>query len=206
MEELNCLELKVESAEEEYVTYKCEADNRLIGQALKKAYDKKMKEKIANLSSAELKEYLEKGSIMLGEIKIDEGWLKVEKVFNEQYSKSEDHGCNSNATTSVLLHTKLDDNLKKMGYAREVTNRIQKLRKSEGVSIDDKIEVFFKVEGGDDLLKSIVDEHGDRIQKAIKMPFLPASQMKEGAEIIGKTFYSFAEDSADKIELTVCKA
>ena len=52
MDELNCLELKTESNEDAFVVYKCEPDNKLIGQALKKAYNKKMKKEIASLTSA----------------------------------------------------------------------------------------------------------------------------------------------------------
>jgi isoleucyl-tRNA synthetase len=51
-EELNCLELITEANEDAFVTYKCEPDNKEIGSVLKKAFDKKMKEDIANLSSA----------------------------------------------------------------------------------------------------------------------------------------------------------
>jgi hypothetical protein len=50
-EELNCLELLTESNEDLYIQYKCEPDNKEIGSVLKKAYDKKMKAEIANLSS-----------------------------------------------------------------------------------------------------------------------------------------------------------
>jgi len=66
MEELNCLELKTESAEDEYLDYKCEPDNRAIGSVLKKAYDKKLKTAISKLSSAELREYLKNGTLMVG--------------------------------------------------------------------------------------------------------------------------------------------
>lgn len=136
-EELNCLELKTETNEDAFVTYKCEPDNREIGSVLKKAYDKKLKAEIANLSSAQLREYLQKGSLQLGPHTIQEGWLRVEKVFTDDYQKNADFGCASNMTSSVLLKTALDDNLRQMGASREVTNKIQRLRKSAGVSIDD---------------------------------------------------------------------
>ena len=74
---------------------------------------------------------------MHGDLKIQQDWLKVEKKFNEKYSKSEEYACASNMTSSVLLKTTLDDNLQQMGQAREITNRIQKLRKTAGISIDD---------------------------------------------------------------------
>jgi isoleucyl-tRNA synthetase len=39
-EELNCLELKTESNEDEYVEYKCTPDNKLMGEALQKKFTK----------------------------------------------------------------------------------------------------------------------------------------------------------------------
>jgi hypothetical protein len=74
---------------------------------------------------------------MHGDLKIEQDWLKVEKKFNDKYLKSEEFACASNMTSSVLLRTTLDDNLLQMGQAREITNRIQKLRKAVGISIDD---------------------------------------------------------------------
>jgi isoleucyl-tRNA synthetase len=136
-EELNCLELITEANEDAFVTYKCEPDNKEIGSVLKKAYDKKMKEEIANLSSAQLRDYLKNGFIMLGDVKIQNGWLKVEKVFNDKYQNNAEYAGASNMLSSVLLKTTMDDNLKQMGQSREITNRIQKLRKSVGISIDD---------------------------------------------------------------------
>lgn len=74
-------------------------------------------------------------------------------------------------TSSVLLVTSIDDNLIRMGHSREITNRIQKLRKGLGISIDDQIEVFHQTSGSGKLLTAVVDEHSDKIRKVIKMPF-----------------------------------
>jgi len=111
LDELNLLEFKTDSNEDEFVVYKCEPDHRLIGGTLKKAYDKKLKEKISKLSSDELRSYLHDGHLMIGDIKIEGDWLKVEKVFNDKYSKHEEFGCSSNMTSSVLLKTVVDSNL-----------------------------------------------------------------------------------------------
>jgi isoleucyl-tRNA synthetase len=43
LDELNIMELNVEANEDEYVTYRCEPDNKLIGQALKKDFNKDFK-------------------------------------------------------------------------------------------------------------------------------------------------------------------
>ena len=162
LEELNVLEFKTNSDEDEFILYKCEPDNKLIGGTLKKAYDKKLKAKICSLSSEELRSYLKEGFLMIGDIKFESGWLKVEKVFNDKYAKHEEFGVSSNMTSSVLVRTVVDDNLKLRGQAREVTNRIQKLRKSSGVSIDDQIEVFFEQpETENSMLREVLLKHYD---------------------------------------------
>lgn len=61
---------------------------------------------------------------MIGDIKIEDGWLKVQKVFKDEFAKSEDFGCASDDLTSVMLKTSMDDNLKQMGLSREITNKI----------------------------------------------------------------------------------
>lgn len=136
-EELNCLELKTEQNEDEYVEYKCTPENRVMGSALGKGFNKQLKKDIANLSSAQLRAYLKEGSLMLGQLKLEPGWLKVEKIFKAKYQKSDEWACASSETSAVLLVTVMDDNLIRMGHSREMTNRIQKLRKSLGISIDD---------------------------------------------------------------------
>lgn len=123
-DELNCLELKLESNEDEYVTYKCDPDNRLIGGALKKAYDKKMKEKISKLSTDQLRSYLENGYLDVDGIRFENEWLKVERVFRDKYAGDERYGCASTMTASVMLNTVIDEKLEIQGMSREVTNRI----------------------------------------------------------------------------------
>ena len=66
--------------------YKCKPDNRLIGQALKKQYNKKLRKELNELTSDQLREYLKNGTLMLGDVKIESGWLKVEKIFNDKYA------------------------------------------------------------------------------------------------------------------------
>jgi hypothetical protein len=142
-----------------------------------------MKTAIANLSSAQLREYLHKGTLMLGDVKIESGWLKVEKVFNEKYTSNTEYAGASNMLSSVLLNTTMNETLRQMGQSREITNRIQKLRKSVGISIDDQIEVFHSEPVGS--LKIILENHSDKIKKAIKMPFLSEGFKQPGAIIIG---------------------
>lgn len=115
----------------------------MIGSTLKKAFNKDLKTAIANLSSAELRDYLKNESLMISNVKIEKDWLKVVKEFNSEYKEHTEFSGSCDDTSSVLLKISLDDNLKRLGKAREIINRIQKLRKSSGISFDDKIEVFY---------------------------------------------------------------
>ena len=90
-----------------------------------------------------------------------------------------------------------------MGQSREITNRIQKLRKSVGISIDDQIEVFHSEPNAGTTLAEILKNHGDKIKKAIKMPFMSANFMQPGAVVIGQIDYE-TEDK-ESVTLFICK-
>lgn len=94
----------------------------------------------------------------------------------------------------------MDDNLKQMGMSREITNRIQKLRKSTGVSIDDQIEVFYTDSEGQ--LAQVLTNHSSKIRDLIKMPFMKTDQMQKNQVVIGTTSF---ENGEEQVELTICK-
>lgn len=203
LDELNCMELVTEQEEDKFVDYKCEPDNKEIGSVLKKAYDKKLKQEISSLPSAQLRTYLHEGTITVSGHTIKEGWLKVEKVFKPEYQNSNEFACASNMTSAVMLRTVLDDNLKLLGQQREVTNRIQKLRKSSGVSIDDQIEVFYRLrDGQQSVLSKVINQHSDKIRGAIKMPFFHEDYRQAHQVVLGETQY---EHDGDEITIFVCK-
>ena len=207
IEELNVLDLKVESNEDEYVDYKCDPDNKLIGSVLKKKFDKDLKKKIASLSSAQLRDYLKDGHLMIGDIKIEQDWLKVQRVFNKKYETSDQWACASNMTSSVLLDAIVTPGLKVQGMSRELTNKIQRCRKEANISIDEKIEVFFELPADkSSVLHEVVSLHTDKILKAIKRPFLPADLKSDQAELLGTTDYENPDKEGEKVILYVCKA
>lgn len=212
-EELNCVNVKTETAEDKFVTYKCEADNRLIGGALKKDFNKDFKKKLSALTSAELKDYMNgTKEIKINGVTIEKDWLKVEKTFIDKYNKSKEWGCASSELSSVMLNTVIDDELRQVGTSREITNRIQKLRKAEGVQIDDEIEVYFELSNQDEALKAVINNHGDKIQKAIRKPFMPANMKPGSQQLIGETKFEFVPEGAPEgtkpevVTLYVCSA
>ena len=62
---------------------------------------------------------------MVEGIEIRESHLKISKEFNEKYKAQTDKiACGSNIGSAIFYDKVIDDQLKKMGLAREVTNKI----------------------------------------------------------------------------------
>ncbi len=80
---------------------------------------------------------MKNGKVNIMGVEVQEGWLQISKKFNEKYSKDEKLGVDSSLDMSVMLDMVLDDKLKQKGMAREIVNKVQKLRKAAGLNIDD---------------------------------------------------------------------
>ena len=59
-----------------------------------------------------------------------------------------------------MLNITLDDNLRQKGMAREIVNKVQKLRKAVGLNIDDQVEVFYRVPTtGSSVVAKVVEDN-----------------------------------------------
>ncbi|MEM9324043.1 MAG: isoleucine--tRNA ligase [Bacteroidota bacterium] len=64
---------------------------------------------------------------------------------------------------TVALDVNISDELRREGLARDVVNRIQNLRKTKGLDVQDKIEIAF--ESGETMMVAAIEEHGDYIKR-----------------------------------------
>ena len=78
-DELNCVELECDINEDQVIQYTVEADNRALGQAFKKKFDKNFKTALANLTNDQIKGYLREGRIDINGNEVTSGMLKVVK-------------------------------------------------------------------------------------------------------------------------------
>lgn len=67
------------------------------------------------------------------------------------------------------------------GNAREIINRIQKLRKKVGLIPTDKVTVYLE---GADSLKQVIEEFTEFIQKNIKAPIEPLTKAPADAKFL----------------------
>jgi isoleucyl-tRNA synthetase len=63
---------------------------------------------------------------------------------------------------AVALELELDDGLRREGLAREIVHAIQNARKSAGLQVEDRIELFL---GGDDALLDAAREHAEYVAR-----------------------------------------
>jgi isoleucyl-tRNA synthetase len=205
-DELNCLEFEIQPNEEEYVVYLSTPDQKEIGSVLKAKYTKDLKEKLNNLGRDDIVTYLRDGRVTINGVEIQDGWLKISKQFNDKYSKNESVGCDSSLDISVLLDITLDEKLKQKGMAREIVNKVQKLRKAVGLNIDDHVEVFYKVVPATDAsqIKQVVGDNTESISSALRTAFLSEENMQQHFVKIAETEYANPENEKDLVKLYIC--
>jgi len=141
--ELNIKEVKIASDLKSYFRPSIKLDFGKLGPKHGKLVSR-IKEEVAKMNPSEAVDDLKRsGKLALAvegqKVELLENELAVEyKEVAEGYSIAEGDGF------SVAVNTRLDDDLKSEGYARELVNKIQFMRKNAGYEVMDKIEIFYK--------------------------------------------------------------
>lgn len=167
VEELNVRDIIITSDEAAYnVEYKAVADWPVLGKKLKKDA-KKVKDALPLLTTEDVRSYLENGSIEVAGIQLVKGDLNVVRGLPDS---SVDAGQETRTDSSVLiiLDTNVYAELKTEGLARELVNRIQKLRKKCGLQATDDVLVQYELSKDTINFEDIVKEHGDMLTKTCR--------------------------------------
>lgn len=183
IEELNIRDLIITSDEVKYgVEYKAVADWPILGKKLK-GDAKKVKAALPNLTTDEIKAFVESGKVTVAGIELVAGELNILKGLPE--SKNGDgQEFRAEGDVLIILDTKLYPELQTEGLARELVNRIQRLRKKCGLEQTDEVEVQYSIVKDDINFADIVSKHADVLSKCSKKPIVPYAETK--AEIIGE--------------------
>jgi len=139
---------------------------------------------LSALTTDEIKGYIETGKIDINGNEVVTGMLKVQKSFKKAVTQDKDWAVECSDLASVMLYTVKDEELMRKGLSREVTNRIQRLRKTSGISIEDQIEIFYEfTNGASDTseIGTVVLEFQQNIESTTRMPLAPKSELKDYA-------------------------
>lgn len=84
------------------------------------------------------------------------------------------------------------------GFAREIINRFQKLKKKAGVKQDDDIFLFYHFGGNAENLNKAITDELEMIKHAVKKPIFPITKKglfvdisKDSGEILGEKYDIF---------------
>ncbi len=137
-DELNVKELKFTQNESEFVNILVQPNYPVLGKKAGK-HMKALKEKISKLTSEDLQKVQEGFSIS---VDIEGGHFDLQKedLFIKREAK-EGLVAKAERDVTVVLNTKLNDELILEGLARELVNKINTLRKSEGFEVTDRVHV-----------------------------------------------------------------
>jgi isoleucyl-tRNA synthetase len=140
-EELNIKDIQELKNVSEVVNYKAKLNFAKVGLRFGSAV-KSISSRIAGLSDQEIIEFLKDGKIVItvdgSKFRLTGDDLEVQKLEKEGY------GVESGNGITVALKTEITDGLRDEGFAREIVNKIQNMRKSSGFEVTDRINVLIK--------------------------------------------------------------
>jgi isoleucyl-tRNA synthetase len=139
-DELNVLAVElVTKGADQYVTYRVKPNFRTLGQKGMGAQAQVLKKHMTTMSAIDAQalvaQVLAAGKATVEGIAIDQADLEVGFDAKEGYAAAGDR------IGVVVLDTRLDDELRDLGYLRELLNRIQTARKEMGLDFVDRIRV-----------------------------------------------------------------
>ncbi|KAJ4306647.1 isoleucine--tRNA ligase [Collariella sp. IMI 366227] len=170
-EELNVRDLVLTSDEASYgVQYSVTADWPVLGKKLKKDMGR-VKKALPSVTSDEAHNYATTGKIVVDGITLEAGDLVVKRGMKEDES-SKNLEINTDNDVLTILDAEIYSGLAEEGLAREIINRVQRLRKKAGLQTTDDVKMEYRVlaDPEETGLERVFEEHRPAIAKALRRP------------------------------------
>ncbi|KAL1007813.1 hypothetical protein UPYG_G00091930 [Umbra pygmaea] len=183
LEELNVRQMTLSTDKDRYgISLRAEPDHMVLGKRLKGAF-KSITASIKELKNEQLESFQKTGSIIVDGHELHEEDLRLMYTFNQTSGSSTQYEAHSDAQVLVLLDVTPDQSMLDEGVAREVINRVQKLRKKGHLVPSDEITVYYSCEPAGDYLDQVIQAHMDFILATTKAP-LKAYPVPKGSSVI----------------------
>uniref|UniRef100_A0A8C2WTY7 Isoleucine--tRNA ligase, cytoplasmic n=1 Tax=Cyclopterus lumpus TaxID=8103 RepID=A0A8C2WTY7_CYCLU len=201
LEELNVRQLTLSTDKDKYgIRLRAEPDHMVLGKRLKGAF-KAITASIKELTSEQLEAFQKTGSIEVDGHELHEDDLRLMYTFDQSSGSATQYEAHSDSQVLVLLDVSPDQSMMDEGVAREVINRIQKLRKKGHLVPSDEISVYYRCQPEGQYLGSVIQAHTDFILATTKAPLLPFPIPKTASVIIEEKTQLKGSD----LELTIVK-
>ncbi|RYG42201.1 hypothetical protein EON68_02135, partial [archaeon] len=143
-DELNALELTTCADESSWCSLVATPDNAVLGKRLGAAF-KAVAAAVAALKHEEIEQYQREGRLVVAGQELTGTDLVVKRVVKAGVSDKYETMVSEDGKLVVAINVVLDDRLRSMGTAREMCNRVQKLRKKAGLMPTDSVSVYYRV-------------------------------------------------------------
>ncbi|XP_050978525.1 isoleucine--tRNA ligase, cytoplasmic [Labeo rohita] len=184
LEELNVRQLTLSTDKDKYgIRLRAEPDHMVLGKRLKGAF-KSVTASIKELKSEELENFQKTGSIVVDGHELHEDDLRLMYTFDQTSGTPSQYEAHSDAQVLVLLDVTPDQSMVDEGVAREVINRIQKLRKKGHLVPSDEITVYYSSQPAGEYLDKVIQAHTDFIFATTKAPLKPYPVAKNASVIV----------------------
>jgi isoleucyl-tRNA synthetase len=166
------------------VHYRAVADWAVLGKKLRAALGK-VKNALPKLTSEQVKGYIDTGKLTVEGIELVQGDLTIQRYIELPPTAQGQMVTNTDNDVVVRLDIQIYPDLQGEWYAREMTNRIQQLRKKAKLQATDDVEIFYRLEEGTgaDLLEAL-KRHSDIIQKTVRCIPVDVKEKKGGKVLL----------------------
>ncbi|THH01142.1 hypothetical protein EW026_g1502 [Hermanssonia centrifuga] len=166
------------------VKYRAVADWAVLGRKLRKDLGR-VKNGLPKVSSEDVKKYIKTGKLVVDGIELVEGDLTVQRYIDLPEAAEAQHATNTDNDVVVRLDIQVHPELTGQWLARELINRVQKLRKKAGLQATDDVDIFHQFEGGEGgELLTAMKEHEETIKKTVRGVPQDASKRKATQKIL----------------------
>lgn len=165
------------------VKYRAAADWSVLGKKLRKDLGR-VKKALPEVPSDDIKNYVQSGKLTVDGIDLVAGDITVLRYVDLPADGSA--ATNTDNDVVIVLDIKLHPELESEGVARELINRIQRLRKKAGLQATDDVDVFYSFETGlKSPLEDVIKSHADVIARTTRsVPLAAESRHKDATPIL----------------------
>lgn len=179
LEEMNVKKVQFTSDKEKYgITLRVEPDHKALGARLKGDF-KAVTQALKDLNNNQCEKLIADGFVELVGNRIDVSEVRVifQAQGNDQYEAHSDND------VLILLNVTPDQEMLDEGFAREIINRVQKLRKKAHLVPTDEVDVFYSVNKNSDIVR-IINSHREFIESTVKAPMIPNEKISASKPVV----------------------
>lgn len=179
LEEMNVKKVQFTSDKEKYgITLRVEPDHKVLGARLKGDF-KAVTQALKDLNNNQCEKLIADGFVELVGNRIDVSEVRVifQAQGNDQYEAHSDND------VLILLNVTPDQEMLDEGFAREIINRVQKLRKKAHLVPTDEVDIFYFVNKNSDIVR-IINSHREFIETTVKAPMIPIEKISAAKPVV----------------------